>query len=75
MRNSSSLAIVLVVIGIGSLLGAFLYEGYSLRSNGQFRSKLVQRVSSDLLFQWKGMYWVHRMRGSGVHTTVHVRME
>jgi len=35
MRNSSLLAIVLVVIGIGSLLGALLYEGYSLRSNRQ----------------------------------------
>ncbi len=35
MRNSSLLAVVLVVIGIGSLLGAFLYEGYSLRSNQQ----------------------------------------
>ena len=35
MRNSSLLAIVLLIVGVGSLLGAFLYEGYSLRASQQ----------------------------------------
>jgi rusticyanin len=35
VRTSGLLAIVLVVIGISSLLGVYLYEGYGLRPNQQ----------------------------------------
>jgi rusticyanin len=47
VRRSSLLAIFLVVVGIGGLLGAFLYEGYSLGSNQQVALQQSQLPSSQ----------------------------
>ena len=64
MKSSSLLAIVLVVIGIGSLLGAFVYEGYILRSYNQ-QAALQQQYPSGMMSGYVTGYGGMMGQGTG----------
>lgn len=50
MRSTSLLAIVVVIIGVGSLLGSFIYQAYSVKPNGNASLQQSQYLPSQQPF-------------------------
>ena len=71
--RSRTLAVVLVIIGVGALLGSFIYQAYSVRFNQQAARQQSQYLSSQQPYPlgndgwiWKWVQWNDGAAGTRV---------